>query len=217
MPKPGDFYVGVVELFAVLLPGALLMAALLLTLVPLVPAPFDGRVSVQAQWVAFAFGAYALGAFVFPVASLIDDRYYNPYRERRWPKADDHAYAWATDLRQRYFHQPQAARDDIPMNTFAWAKAVLMLHAPGAFNDVQRFEAESKFFRSLVVVLPVVGGLAMIQGVLDGAPGLVVGAPIVALVLARLSFHRYAERRHKSTEWAYRYLVTLKFGSEPGG
>lgn len=204
--KPGDAYVGVVELFAILLPGAMLAAAIVVAagsdavpqLAPLLATPAAG-------WVAFVFSAYALGHFVFLVSAEIDGLLYDRYRRRAWPKSGDHAYARATALRCAHFpdvpyvaHVPGSPAD-VPMNTFNWAQAKLMLEAPAAFADVQRYEADSKFFRSLIVVLPLSGLLLGVQGL---------WWPMLPLVvLAVLSFLRYAERRYKSTQWAYRYVI----------
>jgi hypothetical protein len=207
--KPADVYVGVVELFSVLLPGALLLAAIVQAAGAGASILFSPLLDTdEAQWVAFVFAAYALGAFVFPVASTLDTRLYNPYRQRRWPKETDFAYNRATELRQRFFGPEDSAVVDRPMNTFAWAKTLLMFRAPGAFADVQRYEAESKFFRSLIIVLPVAGVLLAAKW-LAQSPALAGATVVSGAVLARLSFQRYAERRQKSTEWAYRYVITL--------
>jgi hypothetical protein len=206
--KPSDIYLGVVELFSVLLPGALLEAAIVRAVYPIVHNPFAPLMETgETQWVAFGFAAYALGAFVFPVASLVDETFYNRYREKHWPKPDDHAFQLATELRHRFF-QSSRASGDVPMNTFAWAKSMLILKAAAAFADVQRYEAESKFFRSLVVVLPIVG---LFLAFAWRGPNLLLPASalILSLLMAGLSFRRYAERRQKSTEWAYRYVITL--------
>lgn len=202
-PKLGDFSLGVIELFSVLLPGGLLMAALALA-APLSLTGFLGPLLAtrEAQWVGFVFGAYGLGALIFLPASRLDALLYDPYRKWRWPKADDRAYDKATALRARVFPGPTATDD--PMNTFAWSKALLLLHAPAAFSEVERFEAESKFFRSLIIALPLAALL-----LLTLTPMQWVELP-AALVLAALSFFRYAERRHKSTEWAYRYVIALQ-------
>jgi hypothetical protein len=204
-PKLGDFYVGVVDLFSVLLPGGFLMAALVLVIPPSYGGFFAPLLATpQAQWAAFIFCAYALGALLFLPASRLDHRFYDRYRKRTWPDKDDHAYKLATALRGRVFPGPTEV--DNPMNTFAWAQAVLLLHAPAAFAEVQRYEAESKFFRSLIIALPLSGFLVVLrsQAVEQWVELL------LALVLAGLCFLRYAERRHKSTEWAYRYVIALQ-------
>jgi hypothetical protein len=213
--KPTDIYVGVVELFSVLLPGALLEAAIVRAVYPDIGNPFAPLlVTPETQWVAFGIAAYVLGAFVFPLASELDERAYDPYRNLLWPKANDHAYQLATDLRRGFFDQPPAEDGDRPMNTFAWSKSVLALRAPTAFAEVQRYEAESKFFRSLVVVLPAVAAF-LVKAWWRSHPGLNWIAVPLLLAAAFLSFHRYAERRHKSTEWAYRYTVTMLCADAP--
>jgi hypothetical protein len=204
--KPGDAYVGVVELFAILLPGAMLTAAIVVAIgADAVPQLDPLFASPAAGWVAFVLSAYALGHFVFLVSARIDKPIYDTYRERTWPKDQDHAYKRATALRCAHFPDVAYSLDgpgapgDIPMNTFNWAQAILMLEAPAAFADVQRYEADSKFFRSLIVVLPLCGLLLGTQGL---------WWPLLPLAgLAVLSFLRYAERRYKSTQWAFRYVI----------
>jgi len=202
-PKLGDFYVGVVGLFSVLLPGGFLMAALVLVAPSSYSAFFAPLLTTVAeQTAAFVFCAYALGALLFLPASKLDSLLYDPYRRRKWPRAKDRAYSLASKLRAQVF--PGPVENDDPMNTFAWCQALLLLHAPAAFVEVQRYEAESKFFRSLIIALPLSGVLALARDQWIELP--------LALVLAGLCFLRYAERRQKSTEWAYRYAIALQLG-----
>jgi hypothetical protein len=102
------------------------------------------------------------------------------------------------------------------MNTLSWAKSVLMLRAPAAYADVLRYEAESKFFRSMILVAPAAGMLVALK--VPGLKGIALALAIAAPVTI-LSFLRYAERRYKGSEWAYRYLIAREFGPqgpEPG-
>ena len=95
---------------------------------------------------------------------------------------------------------------------------MLMQHAPAAFGDVQRYEAESKFFRSLTIALPIVGLLAASRLIFD--PPIKVASPLLnallvvvaTLLLMRLSHWRYAEQRFKSTQWAYAHVIVLRLG-----
>ena len=207
--KPSEVYVGVMELFSVFLPGALLAAALVATwgARPLPPGAASLLSSSGAQWVAFAMLSYALGHFMFMLSASIDYPLYDRYRNRRWPRRDDDAYRQATAIRHRFF-RTDPTRGDAPMNTFAWCKAILLIQSPAACASVERFEADSKFFRSLIVVLPLFGLFMAIAGEWLALP--------VAFALSVLSFLRYAERRHKSTEWAYYYTLVL-MGVRPGG
>ncbi len=200
--KPNDFQLGVVELFSVLLPGATLVASIIIACDGYRPnihvAAFD---VAGAGWVAFVLGSYAVGHFVFEIASNIDDPIYRRYRESKWPRVANDAYSTATRLREAQL-PCIAGTTDLPMNTFIWSKASLMLGAPGAFADVLRYEADSKFFRSLIVVLPVAGAVLALRGLYVMLP--------LALLLTYLAFIRYAQLRHKSTEWAYCYAIVLQ-------
>jgi hypothetical protein len=257
--KPADVYVGVIELFSVFLPGALLTASIALLAQADLTAFSPLLDADEARWVAFAIVSYALGAFVASGAAEIDSPY-DTYRGRRWPDTEGSPYRRATSLRLAYFKAGEkigepvdsplsdpgdmAAKDmhpalktalyflvgvapseaarpvlgtperplDRPMNTFTWAKTVLLLRAPAAFAEVQRYEAESKFFRSLILVLPIAGLAAALHWALIGQFLLAVLALAAPWPLARLSFARYAERRRKSTQWAYSYVISLQLG-----
>ena len=260
--KPADVYVGVIELFSVFLPGALLTASLALLFQPTPEVVAPLLATEGAQWAAFAVAAYALGAFVASGAAEIDGPY-DTYRSRRWPETEGNPYRRATSLRLAFFKAgeklgepvgaplsdpgdtasktmhpalkaalyllvgvkpPETARAalgtparplDQPMNTFTWAKTMLLLRAPAAFAEVQRHEAESKFFRSLILVLPIAGLAAAVHWALAHQYLLAALALAAPWPLARLSFSRYAERRRKSTQWAYNYVISLQLGPPP--
>lgn len=205
MAKLGDLYLGVIDFFSIMLPGALLTASIVsfpgVMSTPPLPALIDA--GETAQWLAFAVCSYALGHFLFPVAARLDGFLYDPYRKRKWP--DSKSFIAARDIRVAFFGNAKPACKDDPMNTFKWAKATLMLRAPAALADVNRYEADSKFFRSLAVVLPVVAWVLVFRQQ--------IGPSLAALALTYLSFVCYADRRQKSTEWAYIYALVLELGS----
>lgn len=201
--KPTDLHIGVIEFFSIVLPGALLTAAIVAVWDGAPPVARLLLASSAAQWVAFAVSAYTLGHFVFLIAAELDHPVYDGYRNWKWPKCADDAFALATAERARFFDRALREPDDrVPMNTFIWAKSLLIMHAPAANAAVEHFEADSKFFRSLVVALPLVGVLLAHAGSAIALPA--------TIVLSVLSFVRYAERRHKSTEWAYHYVLVMR-------
>jgi ADP-ribose pyrophosphatase YjhB (NUDIX family) len=71
-----------------------------------------------------------------------------------------------------------------------------------ALAAVQRFEADSKFFRSLVVVLLLMPWLA--------DPDRLQELLIVSVILLPLALWRYMEQRHKATNQAYWSVITLE-------
>jgi hypothetical protein len=178
-----------------MLPGAALVALLVGSGIIgpiLILFPLDEPV---AQFAAFLLAAYAAGHLVFLLAAFLDETLYYPVRCYFWPDQNGDAYHQAGVLRQAAIGGTAA----LPMNTFSWAKSYLMLHWPAAAADVQRYEADSKFFRSMVLLLLVLVSMLAWKGELWLA-----GAALLLLVG---SFWRYAERRYKSTEWAYRHVI----------
>lgn len=227
MPKLSDFHINAMALLSVVLPGSLVMAALVLGAHAGAVAPIWQPLGAEARWVAFALAAYAAGHFVYLVASTLDEWAYEPFRNRMWPddasarhrrKAARAAaaapdalpmvpFGIATALRRASLDRPEWHGTE-PINTFRWAKLVLLLKFPAAHVAVESFEADSKFFRSLVVALPVAGFLVRQPG--DWL------VPAVALLLALLSFLRYAERRQKAAEWAFQSVIVLLAGDRVG-
>lgn len=197
MSKPSEFYVGVLDFFAILLPGAIATAILYprfgkLIVGPLIAAP----ASDAGNWAAFLICSYFVGHIVFLVGSYID-RLYNVIRERLNPYDNESAFRCATRIRDSIVEEGERKA----LNTFQWARSVLISKCPAAAEDVHRLEADSKFFRSLLVVCALVAIIFLTGGrSVEGA---------VALGLVVPCFARYYERRLKSTTQAYIHVVVL--------
>ena len=195
--KPSDFYVGVISFFSILVPGAVAAAILdpLLRrylLGPIIPVP----TSPAAAWIAFLVTAYFLGHLVFLVGAYLDPLY-DRIRSTRNPYTNQSAYQCATEIRREILSDPE----NEAINTFQWSRAILAALFPAAASQVYELEAESKFFRSLLVVLSLTGIVLFIRR--EWVEG------IIAFLLVGPCFGRYYERRLKSTTQAYVYVVTL--------
>lgn len=198
---PGSFYLGVVDFFSIMLPGGVLawflagplQGNVFGTLFPAIPPGTAG-------WVIFLFAAYLLGHIVFLLGSYLDN-IYDPIRKLVWPKATDFAYQQADRIKRDRLGAEAAKA----INTYQWSRAILTLNHPAGMAEVARLEADSKFFRSLVVVLVILLAATLAN---DGhRTGIVF--PVLLGVFAVLSYWRYTERRYKSTEQAYRFMIVL--------
>jgi hypothetical protein len=197
MPKPSEFYVGVLDFFAILLPGAITTAILTPRLGPFVLGPLIAAPADDAgKWVAFLIGSYFFGHLVFLVGSYIDG-FYNVLRERFHPYGNESAYQCATRIRDSLID----ANERQALNTFQWACSVLIAKCPAAAEDVHRLEADSKFFRSLLVVC----ALSSVAFLTDGRGT----GSLVTLALVLPCFARYYERRLKSTTQAYVHVIAM--------
>ena len=213
MPKPGELYLGVLDFFAVILPGAIAAAILEHAL----GAAVFGTVltvpkSETAQWAAFLVSAYLLGHLIFLVGSWVD-----PLYGRLRSRFAEREYHWVFRVlglpeslksNQKAFLRATAIRDSLltvddrhAVNTFQWARAVLIAKSPAAAADVQRLEADSKFFRSFLVVSLLTGITCAVQ--------MRVVEMAVAFGLIFPCFARYFERRLKSTTQAYIHIIAL--------
>ena len=71
--KPSEFYVGVLDFFAILLPGAIATAILIPRYGDLIVGPLILALSNDtAKWVAFIICAYFTGHIIFLLGSYID-------------------------------------------------------------------------------------------------------------------------------------------------
>ncbi len=197
MPKPSEFYIGVLDFFAILLPGAIATAILSPWLAHWIFGPLiDKPTSESGLWVIFLTCAYFLGHLIFLVGSYIDVLY-NSLRERFNPYGNQSAYQCATRIRNTLIDEAEQEA----LNTFQWARSVLILKNPVSAEDVHRLEADSKFFRSLLVVFSLASASFLANGrMVEG---------IVALALVIPCFARYYERRLKSTTQAYIHIVSM--------
>jgi len=197
--KPGDFLLGVLDVFAILLPGSL---ATWLVLQYLPTGVLRNALSVQlgattaepnsvALAIAFLLSSYMLGHFIFMAGAQLDP-IYNRWRERTKPKHRDRLFKAAGELRAKLTRQIV----DSEFTTLKWAKVYVQIQAPASRTEIDRLEADSKFFRSLVVVLIAFAGHFILR---EHAPGM--GA--VTLLMGVLSFFRYCEQRWKMTELSY--------------
>ena len=218
---PQKFFIGVVDLFSMLLPGA--AVAYLAWQWEFVRdlSPFEIR-SGPEGWLVFFFASYLIGHFLFSAGAVLDDIAYQPLTAVTeighinrladgkwvpWPivrwmvglllgKTDDKALMQAVRLKKLALGP--AAKG---VNAFQWSKARLSKVHPPSLVAVERFEADSKFFRSLIFPL-------------------IVAMPILAcrqpwwqtaacVFLFGFAFWRYLHQRRKATQQAYWSVIAL--------
>jgi mannose-6-phosphate isomerase-like protein (cupin superfamily) len=222
---PQSFFIGVIDFFSVLLPGALVAYLARDELGPILGlgAKFP-QYGEAERWAVFLFASYLLGHFIFLVGAKLDDIYDAIRSATDWQqtKRRDVGKRPSSSLEKWLAHQCFGKDPDLaiqqalafrevsiakkdgkaPINAFQWAKARLTLQYPAALATVQRFEADSKFFRSFVVVLLLVTFWNCGKGHWPYA--------LLGLVAMSFSFWRYVDQRYKATEQAYWYLITLQ-------
>ena len=80
--EPQKFFIGLMDFFSILLPGALLTYFVLDTAGPwLLGYELFARASETEAAIGFLFSSYLLGHFIFLAGSWIDDTLYSPFRD----------------------------------------------------------------------------------------------------------------------------------------
>jgi hypothetical protein len=195
--EPATFYIGVIDFFSIMLPGGIFAYYLYARVGPMVFGPVFPAIKGDGDgWAIFLLAAYLFGHIMFLIGSLLDETVYDPIRKMIWGKKNQ-AYLKAQEV--KFEHVGDKGKEVV--NTFQWAKSVLVLLHPAGIAEVARHEADSKFFRSLVVVLAILSAGAF------QAEHRMLGW--LSILLLAASFWRYVERRFKSTQQAYWYVITL--------
>jgi len=211
--KPGDFLLGVLDFFAILLPGSLAtwLAAQYVPANELrIALSFGVRDPSLAPdgfvlGTAFVLSSYMLGHFVYMVGARLDTPY-DRWRKRTKPADQDKAFLAARALHQELSSEIFGG----DFTTFKWARAYIQVKAPAARVEIDRLEADSKFFRSLVVVALVGAAHFLLRA---HSPTM----SVIAVVLALLSYHRYRQQRWKMTELSYATAVIVHAALGPAG
>lgn len=224
--EPQKFFIGLLDFFSILLPGALLTYLMMDEVGPVVLG--DNRclnLAGAEGWALFLFTSYLCGHLLFLTGSWLDEIPYDWLRQRYTLNEQIILLArrgrllpwlarvviWLIFKGERNLAVDCAKKIKEEMlnclhakdvvNTFQWSKALLAKEHPESLATVQRFEADSKFFRSFVIVLIVLVAIGMRQHQCLLAS--------LGAVLILPALWRFMEQRLKATNQAYWSVITL--------
>ena len=143
--KPKDYYIGVVTFFAAMLPGAALIAFSENFWKENIWPNFS-LLTNNVQYMVFLFSSLVLGLFVYLIGSLLD-LIYNPL-VKQLPKSMQELFNKADSYK---------SKESGIGTTYKWAKDVIEAKNDKAITYILLQEAFSKMFRSVFIVLIVLG------------------------------------------------------------
>jgi hypothetical protein len=204
--KPSDFFIGLLDFFAILIPGSAL--GWLCVLYGRAGSPTlthqldeilqqDTSDTHLLSLAVFSVFAYLVGHFVFMISANLDKGFDRWRRTAKDPN-DDRPYKAACAL----MDATTGALRGGSYSTLKWCMAYVRVHGPAAYVDIERYEALQKLFRSFVLVAPVwaMHFLLIERELLAGC---------VALAFAGLSWLRYLDQRWKMLELTYATAAIL--------
>jgi hypothetical protein len=198
--KPGDFLLSALDFFAILLPGAIatwLVSQYAPADIANYMRPGSGEADAALRWTVFLLGSYMFGHFVFMIGSNLD-AIYDLWRRRTKVALSNSTYLAAEQLRDTLTKQLKGSE----FTPLKWAKSYIQIHSPQARVDIDRLEANSKFFRGMVVI-----SVVLIAHFLLSKRSLPMAA--AAALVGMLSFSRFCSERWKMTELSYGTAVVL--------
>jgi len=236
MAKPTDFFVGITDLFSIILPGALMTYIWIVAEQHSSSGLFGpARAShTNTEYLSFLAASYLVGHGMDMVGAVILDDLYDltfaDWKKSRklspklwWQQLPDRIIA---ELRKnwKFFHtgdkdQGQRKKDNLLLRAeslaspaivqgdyvYQWCRSSIVLRSPLAFSEIERLQANSKFFRGMVTTSLITAILSLTIHV----PFHTVGA-VVCIALAIASFLRYCELRWKAVQQTYRFYIALQ-------
>jgi hypothetical protein len=211
--KPSDLFLGVIEFFAILLPGAALVYLVQPWTAPLIPRRLLTN-DPTTGGLAFGVLAFVVGHMLHALGGRFDKRIYDSWYLRR-AEPNHHTAIEAAKagdfenltkdpkLSTTLFARALAAagRDANGTSLYDWCLSYTRLRSPSAAAEVDRCQADSKFFRSFSVVMLV----AMIVSAASRSP---LGAVGSALILV-FSLWRFCALRWEATKRVYEFYLLL--------
>lgn len=204
--KPADFFLGVMEFFAILMPGALLTFLMIDWGAPLFGVLLPRLPGTTAKWLAFAVSSYVLGHLLHHLGAILDKWIYDNLYVKKWKRRRGEERLL---VKTRELMNEALGTDAQMTSAFSWATSFVRLNSDAAATELERGGADSKFFRSLSIVALVAMALFLAKGEWVACGG--------AFPLLVFSLWRFCGRRWTNSQLTYEYFIMLNMvGSGKG-
>jgi hypothetical protein len=154
MGKPGDFFIGVIGFFGIIIPGALLLFLhgndLLLQLEVLLGKLNLNKIpATTLDWIIISLLSYLAGQFLLAIGEYISDQITKKLYEKFFlPETIQYSVA-----AKKYIRYPIKDTASIDVNeTYYYSFSFIRITSPEAILEIESKASEYKMFRSLVVL-----------------------------------------------------------------
>lgn len=152
--KPSNLYISLIDLFAILLPGAISSLAIYhFYKIAIDGFLIEGNNNKEFfNGFVLLFASYLFGHIISQVSAYLDEWVYDRFKEKVFK--DHKCVEKVMEIRKtRYGNE----MNPVYVNTYKWSVFKLQKEYPDASAEVERYMADSKFFRGLFVILLVLG------------------------------------------------------------
>jgi hypothetical protein len=201
--KPADFFIGVMDFFSILMPGAVLTFLLLSWGTPLFGGLLPPPPGAAGKWIAFIVVSYVMGHLLHHIGGVLDKWMYDRLYVKKWKRR---AGEEKLLRRTRELMRKELRNDADITSAFSWASSYVRTQSDAANSELERGGADSKFFRSLSLV-----SLVAAASFASNASLLATGG---ALLLFAFSLWRFCDRRWKNSQLTYQYFIMIKLAED---
>ena len=199
-----DFFIGIVHLFVIFLPGGILLAVLLYGFPELKDAGSSFGAAEAGGWLLFLAASFVLGHIVSLAGAGWEDwRWKISGGKRAKGEVSDKLRGTVRTILQDSLPASLVSDDKLRR----WAIAILRQSDSPSYRDVERNDADRRFFRNLRVVLVAPIILFLVYAIQDMQYLLPAGA---TLALMYLSHRRYEDQDRKFTRVVFESLVVAQ-------
>ncbi|BFM41486.1 hypothetical protein CFS9_01270 [Flavobacterium sp. CFS9] len=194
--KPGDFFFGLMEFLAYIVPGFVLSITLPIYLNIGIPCYLDVKRDDPTifSWIAFILISYIAGHFIHHLCAML----LNPLYEISYAKIKQKEYHEFLNLAENAIKERFSFHSDY----LKIAEGFLRLNHSGLVAEIEVYEANSKLFRSLTVL-----GIYLCF-----FPKMPIAVVVILVIASFFSFLKFANQR-----WTYRFVVYEYFLLEQSG
>lgn len=148
--QPSNFYISIIDLFAILLPGAIAALVIYLELREGIEVGIKGVESDSSFIKGFGLlaAAYLLGHFIGQLSAYLDEWIYDPLKKKVF--SEQNRVVKVQCIRKKKY---EIKPNPVYVNAYKWSLYKLQREMPEAAVEVNRYMADSKFFRSFFVLL----------------------------------------------------------------
>jgi mannose-6-phosphate isomerase-like protein (cupin superfamily) len=208
--SPSNFYIGLIDLFAILLPGAIVSLIIYHTDWLGIKSWLVFPQENNEFYVSFLFllAAYLVGHIVSQVSAYLDKWVYDKLNGTLVFKEEKHRrnVEQVKTIRQEVYQDYTEGKH---LNNFEWSVNKLLKELPEVVAEIERYTADSKFFRSLLLIFPLLTGILWSQSKWQ--------LGWLCLGLTVFSAIRYFHKRRKATETAYKGVIFLELMNQKKG
>ena len=199
-----DFFTSIVYVFVIFMPGGIFLVSLLYLFPSLRCEIGTLLIGESGTWLLFIAASYLIGHLISLVGKSLEDWCWDRHNKIDYPELNIVVQSILKEM-----IPAQLVQDG---NTRRWAAAILRQKEPPSYREVERRDADRRFFRNICVVLVLISVLSLLYYLFGHQEPreqlMVISLSSFALVI--LSYFNLKDQNQKYTKTVYESLIAMQ-------